>query len=72
MNEKIKVLIGDDSAEFGLTWASMIKKEGMFSVARHKNGKIILDSVLNDMPDFLIILYSDTGDRTADVGQGGR
>ena len=55
MNEKIKVLIGDDSAEFGLTWASMIKKEGMFSVARHKNGKIILDSVLNDMPDFLII-----------------
>ncbi|MBQ9382613.1 MAG: sporulation transcription factor Spo0A [Ruminiclostridium sp.] len=55
MTDKIKVLIGDDSSEFGLTWASMIKKEGMFTIARRKNGKVILDSVLNDMPDFLII-----------------
>ena len=29
-------------------------------------------STVRLMPDFLIILYSDTGDRTADVGQGGR
>ncbi len=55
MTEKIKVLIGDDSSEYGLTWASRLKKEGMFTVARNKNGKVILDSVKNDMPDFLII-----------------
>ena len=55
MDNKIKILIGDDSAEYGLTWASLLKKEGMFTVARHKNGRIILESVKNDMPDFLII-----------------
>lgn len=55
MNDKIKILIGDDSAEYGLTWASILKKEGMFTATRHKNGKVILDSVRNDMPDFLII-----------------
>ena len=55
MNEKIKVLIGDDSAEYGFVWANLLKKEGMYSSTRHKNGKVILDSVKNDMPDFLII-----------------
>lgn len=55
MTEKIKVLIGDDSSEFGLTWASMLKKEGMFSITRQKNGRILLETIKNDMPDFLII-----------------
>ncbi len=54
-NEKIKVLIGDDSSECGLTWASLLKKEGMFAVTRQKNGKVILDSIKADVPDFLII-----------------
>ena len=52
---QIKILIGDDSSEYGLTWASLLKKEGMFTAARHKNGRVILESVKNDMPDFLII-----------------
>ncbi|MGN0577660.1 MAG: sporulation transcription factor Spo0A [Ruminiclostridium sp.] len=55
MTEKIKVLIGDDSAEFGLTWASLLKEEGMFAVTRQKNGRVILESVKNDMPRVLII-----------------
>ena len=55
MTDKIKILIGDDSSEYGLTWASLLKKEGMFTAARHKNGRVILESVKNDMPDFLII-----------------
>lgn len=55
MTDKIKILIGDDSSECGLTWASLLKKEGMFTATRHKNGKTILESVKNDMPDFLII-----------------
>ncbi len=55
MTDKIKILIGDDSSEYGLTWASLLKKEGMFTAARRKNGKVILESVKNDMPDFLII-----------------
>lgn len=55
MTEKIKVLIGDDSSEFGLTWASMLKNEGMFAVTRQKNGRVILDTIKNDMPDFLVL-----------------
>lgn len=55
MTEKIKVLIGDDSSEFGLTWASKLKEEGMFAVTRQKNGKVILESVKHDMPNVLII-----------------
>ena len=55
MAEKIKVLIGDDSSEFGLTWASLLKKEGMFAVTRQKNGRVILENVRNDMPDILVV-----------------
>ncbi len=55
MTEKTKILIGDDSAEYGLSWASLLKEEGMFAVTRQKNGRIILDSIKNDMPDFLVI-----------------
>ena len=55
MTGKTKVLIGDDSAEYGLSWASLLKEEGMFAVTRQKNGRVILDSIKNDMPDFLII-----------------
>ncbi len=55
MNNKLKILIGDDSAEYGLTWASILKKEGMFAVTRHKNGKLILETIKNDTYDFLIV-----------------
>ncbi len=54
-NRKPKVLIGDDSSEYGLTWASLLKKEDMFAVTRKKDGKAILESVRNDMPDFMVV-----------------
>ena len=54
-NEKIRVLIGDDSSDSGLAWASLLKNEGMFAITRQKNGRIILDCVKADVPDFLII-----------------
>lgn len=55
MTEKTKVLIGDDSPECGLSWASLLKDEGMFAVTRQKNGRVLLDSVRSDRPDFLIV-----------------
>ncbi len=55
MAEKIKVLIGDDSPECGLSWASLLKEEGMFAVTRQKNGRVLLESVRSDPPDFLIV-----------------
>ena len=58
MNERtqqIRVLIGDDSLEGGIAWANLLKNEGVYAVTRRRNGKIILDSIMADMPDFLII-----------------
>ncbi len=55
MNNKIKVLIGDDTPDNGLTLAGLLKNEGMFAVTRQKNGRVILDSIKADVPDFLII-----------------
>ena len=54
-SQQLRVLIGDDSSDCGLTWASLLKKEGMFAVTRQKNGRVIYDSIKNEMPDFLII-----------------
>lgn len=53
--EKMKVLIGDDSREFGLNLASLLKAEGMYAIARQKNGRVILDAAETEMPDLLII-----------------
>lgn len=55
MTEKMKVLIGDDSPEYGLSWASLLKEEGMFAVTRQKNGRVLLEMMKNDLPDFLIL-----------------
>jgi two-component system response regulator (stage 0 sporulation protein A) len=49
------VLIGDDSSDGGLAWASLLKQEGMFAITRQKNGRVILDCVKADVPDFLIV-----------------
>lgn len=53
--EKVKVLIGDDSREFGLTWASLLKADGMYAVTRQKSGRVLLEAVKSEMPDLLII-----------------
>lgn len=55
MEEKVKVLIGDDSREFGLYWASLLKAEGMYAVTRQKNGRALLDMIQSEIPDLLIV-----------------
>ncbi|MCM1335526.1 MAG: response regulator [Bacteroides sp.] len=56
MQEKFKILIGDDSREFGLYWASLLKAEGMYAITRKRNGRAILDTMIEKgMPDLLIV-----------------
>ncbi|MGN0597842.1 MAG: sporulation transcription factor Spo0A [Ruminiclostridium sp.] len=55
MTNKTKVLIGDDTPEQGIAWANLLKTTGMFAVTRQRNGRVILESIKNDMPDVLII-----------------
>lgn len=53
-NERIKVLIGDDSASNGVKVAATLRENGITAFTRRKSGRAILDSILNDRPDVVI------------------
>jgi len=55
MSNKIKVLIGDDSAEYGVSYANTLRTMGFFVVARPKDGLALFDAIKNEMPDVVII-----------------
>lgn len=38
MDSKIKVLIGDDSAEYGIACASSLRAAGLYVITRRKDG----------------------------------
>lgn len=54
-NKKIKVLIGDDSAEYGIACANELRTMGFYVVTRRKNGKTILDAIRDDAPDVVVM-----------------
>ncbi len=54
-NEKIRVLIGDDTADYGVKVASKLREMGVFAYTRRKDGNVILDSVKNSCPDVAVI-----------------
>lgn len=51
---QIRVLIGDDSAEYGIRIASKLREYDIFAYTRKKDGNVIFDTVKNDNPDVLI------------------
>ena len=55
MNNKIRVLIGDDSAETGVSIANKLRERGMYAYTRRKDCNVILDSIRNDPPDVVVI-----------------
>ncbi|MCD8187275.1 MAG: sporulation transcription factor Spo0A [Ruminococcus sp.] len=55
MNNKIKVLIGDDSAESGVSIANKLRERGLYAYTRRKDCNVILDSIKNDPPDVAVI-----------------
>lgn len=55
MNNKIRVLIGDDSAENGVSVANKLRERGMYAYTRRKDCNVILDSIKNDPPDVVVI-----------------
>lgn len=54
MNEKIKILIGDDSLEFGVNLANSLRNLDFYVIVRPKDGKILLDAIRNEQPDVVI------------------
>lgn len=55
MINKVKVLIGDDSVEYGIACASSLRGKGLYVVTRPKDGNVILESIKNDTPDVVVI-----------------
>ncbi|MCQ2469217.1 MAG: sporulation transcription factor Spo0A [Ruminococcus sp.] len=55
MNSKIRVLIGDDTAETGVSIANKLRERGMYTYTRRKDFGVILESVRKDMPDAVVL-----------------
>ena len=54
MDSKIKVLIGDDSAEYGIACASSLRAAGLYVITRRKDGRTLVDAIQHDAPDVVI------------------
>ncbi len=63
MNNKIKVLIGDDSAGIGVSAANKLRERGMYAYTRKKDSNIIVESIKNDPPDAAVLdITAQNGD----------
>ena len=63
MNNKIKVLIGDDSAGTGVSLANKLRERGMYANTRRKDCAVIADSIRNDPPDAAVLdISAQNGD----------
>ena len=66
MNNKIRVLIGDDSAETGVSIANKLRERGMYAYTSRKDCSVILESIRNDPPDVVVIdINAQNGDVVA-------
>ncbi|MBE6845077.1 MAG: sporulation transcription factor Spo0A [Ruminococcus sp.] len=55
MVNKIKVLIGDDSVEYGINCASVLRSMGMYAITRPKDGGTLFETIKNDSPDVVVV-----------------
>ena len=55
MTNKIKVLIGNDSADCGMAWAGTLKNAGMYAITRHCDGNAVLSSIKSEAPDVAVL-----------------
>lgn len=55
MAEQIKVLIGNDTADRGMTWAGAMKRAGMYAITRRCDGNSVLNSIKSEVPDAAVL-----------------
>lgn len=55
MNDKKKVLIGDDTVDYGITTASALRGYGLYAITRRKDGNVLLNTILEEKPDVVVI-----------------
>lgn len=54
MSKKIKVLIGDDSEDYGMKCAAGLREMGFFCIVRPKDGTVIFEAVKDEVPDVVV------------------
>ncbi|MBE6825926.1 MAG: sporulation transcription factor Spo0A [Ruminococcus sp.] len=55
MQEQKKILIGDDSVDYGITTASALRSHGLYAFTRKKDGNVLLHAILEEQPDIVLI-----------------
>ena len=55
MTKKTKVLIGDDSRDFGIAAADALRGMGFFCITRPKDGGVLFDAVKGESPDVAVL-----------------
>lgn len=55
MTNKVKIMVGDDSADYGVICANSLKTMGFYVVTRPKDGMILFEAIKNESPDVVII-----------------
>ncbi|MBR0483990.1 MAG: sporulation transcription factor Spo0A [Oscillospiraceae bacterium] len=55
MTDKVKVVIGDDTVDYGITTASALRGYGLYAVTRRKDGNVVLNTILEEKPDVVVI-----------------
>lgn len=55
MNNQIKVLIGNDTADCGMAWAGALKNAGMYAITRRCDGNSVLNSIKSEAPDAAVL-----------------
>lgn len=67
MSQSIRVLIGDDSLELGISWATAFKEAGMYAITRPKSGKVLVEYVLTERPAVVILDAKTPGLDVCDI-----
>jgi len=63
MNNKVKVLIGDDSAECGVSIANKLRERGLYAYTRRKDCNVLFEAIKNDSPDIAVLdISAQNGD----------
>lgn len=55
MNKKTRVLIGDDSKDFGSVCSMLLRSQGFDTISVEKDGAVIFDFIKKEMPDVVVI-----------------
>lgn len=58
MNNKIKVLVGDEGTEFAVACQASLREQGFYVISRPRDGQVILEAIRNEAPDVVLIDYA--------------